>query len=69
LITTSYLKLTVGMTTFFILVMLIWLKSISAQKRSLSYLYGHLLLIPFAILKSNTRIAATLKEVIEYSDI
>jgi hypothetical protein len=69
LITNNYLKLTVGMTAFFILAMLVWLKSIPAQKRNLSYLYGHLLLIPFMILKSNSRIAGTLKEAIEYSDI
>ena len=69
LITNNYLKLTVGMTAFFILVMLLWLRSIPEQKRNLSYLYGHLLLIPFMILKSNSRIASTLKEAIEYSDI
>jgi hypothetical protein len=69
LITSSYLKLTVGMTAFFILAMMVWLRSIPTQKKSLSFLYGHLLLIPFMILKSNTRIATTLKETIEYSDI
>lgn len=69
IITSNYLKLIVGTTAFFILTILIWLKSIPAQKRSLSYLYGHLLLIPFMILKSNTRIVSTLKEAIEYSDI
>jgi hypothetical protein len=69
IVTSSYLKLIVGTTAFFILAMLIWLRSIPAQKRSLSYLYGHLLLVPFMILKSNTRIATTLKESIEYSDI
>lgn len=69
LITNYYLQLTICMTAFFILAMLLWLKSIPAQKRNLSYLYGHLLLIPFNILKTNTRIATNLKEVIEYSDI
>lgn len=69
LITKRYLQLTIGMTVFFILAMLIWLRSIPAQKRNLSYLYGHLLLVPFMILKSNTRISTSLKEVIEYSDL
>lgn len=67
-ITTTYLQLTIGMTAFFIAVMLVWVKSINAQKESLSYLYGHLLLIPFMILKSNTRISSSLKEAVEYLD-
>jgi hypothetical protein len=67
-ITTTYLQLTVFMTVFFLAVLLVWLRSIGAQKEGLSYLYGHLLLIPFMILKSNTRIASSLKEAIEYSD-
>lgn len=68
LLTDTYLQFTIGMTAFFIAVMLAWFKSINAQKRSLSYLYGHLLLIPFMILKSNTRISSSLKEAIEYLD-
>lgn len=48
--------------------MLVWVKSINAQKESLSYLYGHLLLIPFMILKSNTRISSSLKDAVEYLD-
>lgn len=67
-ITTTYLQLTVALTAFFIAVMLVWLRSIHAQKKSLSYLYGHLLLIPFMILKSNTRISSSLKEAVEYLD-
>jgi hypothetical protein len=69
IITYGYLKLTGGMTAFFIFAMIVWLKSIPTQKKKLSYLYGHLLLIPFMILKSNTRIVSTLKDSIEYSDI
>ena len=68
-ITYGYLKLTIAITAFFIVVMLVWLKSITTQKKNLSYLYGHLLLIPFMILKSNSRIASTLKDSIEYSEI
>jgi hypothetical protein len=68
LVTKNYLQLTVGMTVFFIVVMLVWLNSIRHQKKGLSYLYGHLLLIPFVILKSNTRITSSLKEAIEYSN-
>jgi len=67
-ITASYLQITVGITAFFIIVLLVWLKSIPGQKRELSMLYGHLLLVPFMILKTNNRIANNLKEVIEYSD-
>lgn len=67
-ITTTYLQLTIAMTAFFIAVMLVWVRSINAQKKSLSYLYGHLLLIPFMILKSNTRITSSLKEAVEYLD-
>jgi hypothetical protein len=68
IITYNYLKLTVGMTAFFILVLLAWLRSVPAQKKALSYLYGHLLLVPFMILRNNTRIASSLKEAIEYTD-
>lgn len=67
-ITTTYLQLTVSLTAFFVAVILVWLRSIPAQKKSLSYLYGHLLLIPFMILKSNTRISTSLKEAVEYLD-
>lgn len=67
-ITSSYHNLKVGITLFFIVVALLWLKSIYLQKKNLSYLYGHLLLVPFTILRANTRIVANLKESIEYSD-
>lgn len=63
-ITNSYIEVTVGITVFFIIVMIIWLKSIGSQKLNLSYLYGHLLLIPFNILKSNSRILSSLKDAI-----
>lgn len=64
----SYLKITIGLTAFLGLGLLLWLKSIPGQKKALSRLYGHLLLVPFLILKANTRIASSLKEAIEYSD-
>jgi hypothetical protein len=67
-ITGSYLRLTVAMTAFFVVALLAWLRSISLQKRSLACLYGHLLLVPFMILRANSRIASSLKEAIEYSD-
>lgn len=56
------------MTAFFIIVLLAWLKSVPHQKEQLSLLYGHLLLVPFMILKTNNRIVSNLKEAIEYSD-
>lgn len=52
----------------FAVFLVVWLQSIPSQKKSLSYLYGHLLLVPFMILKSNSRIAGSLEEAIEYSD-
>jgi hypothetical protein len=57
-----------GMTAFFIIVLLVWLKSVPHQKEQLSLLYGHLLLVPFMILKTNNRIVNNLKEAIEYAD-
>lgn len=46
----------------------LWLRSIRAQKEHLANLYGHLLLIPFIILKASTRITSCLKENIEYEE-
>lgn len=63
-ISTDYLNITIGMTVLFLVVLGGWLKSIPSQKENLAYLYGHLVLIPFMILKSNTRIAGSLKEAI-----
>ena len=67
-ISNNDLRLTAAMVVIFVVFLVVWLQSIPSQKKSLSYLYGHLLLIPFMILKSNTRIAGSLKEAIEYSD-
>lgn len=67
-IANNYVRLTGVLVAIFAVFLVVWLQSIPSQKKSLSYLYGHLLLIPFMILKSNTRIAGSLKEAIEYSD-
>lgn len=67
-ISLSYLKLIIGMTVFLGVGLLLWLRSIPGQKKALSRLYGHLLQVPFMILKANTRITSSLKEAIEYSD-
>jgi len=68
LITNNYLQITLGITAFFVIVLLLWIKTIPQQKEQLSLLYGHLLLVPFMILRANNRIASNLKEAIEYSD-
>jgi len=61
LITNNYLQITLGMTVFFLLVLFIWVKTITLQKKELSQLYGHMLLVPYMILRTNSRIVSHLK--------
>ena len=61
LITDNYLKITMGVAAFFLSVLLIWVKTIPSQKKELSQLYGHILLVPFMILRTNNRIVSHLK--------
>ena len=51
------------------LLVLLWLAGLPAEKQKLSWLYGQLLLVPFNILQSNSRIVIFLKEAVEYSDV
>lgn len=67
-ITDSYLQITVGIAAFSVMVLLLWVETIPQQKEQLSLVYGHLLLVPFMILRANNRITSSLKEAIEYSD-
>lgn len=62
IISNNYLEFIIGISLFYVIIIIIWLRSIPIQKENLSKLYGHLLLIPFAIIKSNTRIAKSLKD-------
>lgn len=57
----NYLQMTIGMTVLMGLGLLLWVMSAPGQKKALSQLYGHLLLVPFLVLKSNTRIVSSLK--------
>lgn len=67
-ITQTYLEITISIIAFFIVLMFFWFRNIKYQKQEIAQLYGHLLLIPFMILKTNLRIVNSLKEVIEYEE-
>ncbi len=61
-ITISYILSSIAVGTIFIFIFLFWIYNIPQEKIVLSKLYGHLLLVPLAVLKSNIRIANSLKD-------
>ena len=52
----------------YVVILLMWLRSIKYEKKRLSKLYVRLLLVPFSILKNNIRIVNSFKDAIEYLD-
>jgi hypothetical protein len=67
-ITYAYLQLMVMLTIFYAGLLAVWVVGMPGERRRLARLYGQLLLVPFNVLKSNSRIVNSLKEAVEYAE-
>ena len=67
IVTDKFLQTASLMSGFLALLLLLWFISLHAQKKDLSLLYGHLLLVPLMILKSNHRLVRMFKDSVEYN--